>query len=121
MSLTLTHYWDCNGFGCDSTTLQPWNESAYFASAAYAPIDPTEHGGPSAHGESLWLFGAASDDLAAALGATKPTVHAHAERPWVEMPPPPHSVRERQHCLSACPACAESRTVVASLFVAATR
>ena len=28
MSLTLTHYWDCNGFGCDSTTLQPWNESA---------------------------------------------------------------------------------------------
>ena len=38
MSLTLTHYWDCNGFGCDSTTLQPWNESAYFASAAYAPL-----------------------------------------------------------------------------------
>ena len=81
MSLTLTHYWDCNGFGCDSTTLQPWNESAYFASAAYSPQDPADHGGPSAHGESLWLFGAASDDLAAALGDADPCCGSDNDSP----------------------------------------
>ena len=67
--LKSTHYWDCNGQGCDSLVLQPWDETRYWSPAAYAPQDPLEHGGPSSYGEKLWMVGAASDALAAMLGA----------------------------------------------------
>lgn len=65
--LNATHFWDCNGAGCDSTVLQPWNEFAYRYAPQYAPMDPEDYGG-SVHGEKLWLTGAASDALSAWLG-----------------------------------------------------
>ena len=65
--LTASHFWDCNGAGCDATTLQPWDPSRYAFSPFYAPQDPALHGG-SVYGESLWLTGAASEALAALLG-----------------------------------------------------
>ena len=66
--LRATHFWDCNGAGCDAATLHPWNEALYSYSPFYAPQDPDEHGG-AAYGESLWLTGAASPGLAALLGS----------------------------------------------------
>ena len=69
---TLTHYWDCSGQGCDAGTLDPWAPELYWSSPAYAPQNPDDHGGPSEHGESLWLFGAASDTLALYLGPHRP-------------------------------------------------
>jgi len=65
--MKLTHFWDCNGMGCDATTLQPWNEDKYVAAPGYSPQDPNDFGG-SAYGEKLWVVGAASDTLAQMLG-----------------------------------------------------
>merc|ERR1712190_329562 len=64
--MKMTHYWDCNGQGCDSTTLQPWDTSKYISPPGYGPQDPTEHGG-ARYGEKMWLTGAASDALAELL------------------------------------------------------
>ncbi len=66
--LTGTHFWDCSGGGCDATTLQPWDPSKYLYAAAYPPLDPDEHGG-AVYGESLWMTGAASAQLAELLGS----------------------------------------------------
>jgi len=66
-SVTLTHFWDCNGMGCDSSTLQPWNPSLYRAAPGYMPQDPKNHGGAK-YGEQMWLVGAASDTLAHMMG-----------------------------------------------------
>jgi len=65
--MKLTHFWDCNGMGCDATTLQPWNEDRYVAAPGYSPQDPSDFGG-SVYGEKLWVVGAASDTLAQMLG-----------------------------------------------------
>ena len=65
-SLTATHYWDCNGGSCDATTLQPWDEELYSFAPHYAPMVP--EGGVGQYGETLWLVGAASDELSALLG-----------------------------------------------------
>ena len=67
-TLRSTHYWDCNGQGCDSTTLQPWDPAKYWSPPAYSPQDPAQHGGPTAYGEKMWMLGAASDALANLLG-----------------------------------------------------
>ena len=66
--LKATHYWDCNGQGCDAATLSPWDERLYVSPPGYQPRDPSAHGGASAEGEQLWMTGAASDALAALLG-----------------------------------------------------
>jgi hypothetical protein len=71
-SLVSTHYWDCNGGGCDSTILQPWDQNKYVSPSGYAPQDPNNFGGPSSYGEKLWMVGAASDTLSQALGANEP-------------------------------------------------
>jgi hypothetical protein len=63
------HFWK---FGCDATTLQPWNENLYVASPGYGPQDPNNFGGPSAYGEKLWMTGAASDALSSQLGGDTP-------------------------------------------------
>merc|ERR1712190_406968 len=39
--MKMTHYWDCNGQSCDSTTLQPWDTSKYISPPGYGPQDPT--------------------------------------------------------------------------------
>merc|ERR1719203_1120893 len=65
--MKLTHFWDCNGMGCDATTLQPWDEDKYVASPGYSPQDPNDFGG-SVYGEKMWVVGAASDTLANMLG-----------------------------------------------------
>jgi len=54
--------------GCDSTTLK-WVDDEqykndYLSAPGYRPQDPQQHGGPSIHGEKMWLVGAASDTLA---------------------------------------------------------
>ena len=67
-TLKSTHYWDCNGQGCDAATLSPWDESLYVSPPGYGPLDPTAHGGSSGEGEKLWMTGAASDALASLLG-----------------------------------------------------
>ena len=69
--LRATHFWDCNGGGCDATVLQPWNVSLYAYSPLYSPQDPAEHGG-SLYGESLWLTGATSRGLGVLLGDDAP-------------------------------------------------
>lgn len=66
--LVLTHFWDCNGMGCDSATLRPWDPERYIAAPGYSPQDPSLHGG-SLYGEKMWLVGAASDALARVLGS----------------------------------------------------
>ena len=66
-TLTATHFWDCNGAGCDSRTLDPWDERKYAYASQYAPKDPNDHGGASSYGEMLWLTGAASDSLSTLL------------------------------------------------------
>ena len=67
-TLRSTHYWDCNGQGCDATLLQPWKTSRYSSPAGYQPQDPDDFGGPSQYGERLWMSGAASDALSELLG-----------------------------------------------------
>jgi len=62
-----THYWDCNGAGCDATVLQPFSHKKFVYAPQYAPTDPAEHGG-GVYGEKMWMTGAASDELAALLG-----------------------------------------------------
>merc|ERR1719285_955256 len=66
--MKLTHFWDCNGMGCDATTLQPWDDDNYVAAPGYSPQDPNDFGG-SVYGEKMWVVGAASDTLAQMLGA----------------------------------------------------
>lgn len=66
-TLQSSHYWDCNGQSCDAGTLQPWNEAEYSASPMYAPTDPSQHGG-AVYGETLWMTGAANDQLAQMMG-----------------------------------------------------
>jgi hypothetical protein len=61
--IVATHYWDCNGNGCDAATLQPWDPSRYVASAQYAPLDPNDFPGGAMYGEKLWMTGAMSDTL----------------------------------------------------------
>ena len=68
-TLKATHYWDCNGQGCDASTLSPYDQSRYWSSPDYMPQDPNDHGGPSQYGEKLWITGAASDALASQLGS----------------------------------------------------
>lgn len=63
-----THYWDCNGAGCDSRTLQPWDQDKYKYASMYAPLNPANHGG-TVYGEQMWLTGATSDALSAILGS----------------------------------------------------
>eukprot|EP00420_Gonyaulax_spinifera_P008259 CAMPEP_0197920514 /NCGR_PEP_ID=MMETSP1439-20131203/89066_1 /TAXON_ID=66791 /ORGANISM="Gonyaulax spinifera, Strain CCMP409" /LENGTH=528 /DNA_ID=CAMNT_0043542717 /DNA_START=56 /DNA_END=1640 /DNA_ORIENTATION=- len=65
--LRATHFWDCNGGGCDSVVLQPWDKKKYIYPPQYAPADPEDYGG-SAYGEKLWMTGAASDILSAKMG-----------------------------------------------------
>eukprot|EP00418_Pyrodinium_bahamense_P062568 CAMPEP_0179089620 /NCGR_PEP_ID=MMETSP0796-20121207/40845_1 /TAXON_ID=73915 /ORGANISM="Pyrodinium bahamense, Strain pbaha01" /LENGTH=167 /DNA_ID=CAMNT_0020787179 /DNA_START=199 /DNA_END=699 /DNA_ORIENTATION=- len=43
--LKSTHFWDCNGGGCDATELKPWNLREYKYAPHYAPTDPEKHGG----------------------------------------------------------------------------
>jgi len=64
----MTHYWDCNGQGCDASTLRPWDVSNYYSPPGYGPQDPLDFGGPR-YGEKMWLTGAASDALSAIMGA----------------------------------------------------
>ena len=52
-TLKATHYWDCNGQGCDAATLQPWAPAKYISSYGYAPQNPDDHGG-AIYGERLW-------------------------------------------------------------------
>lgn len=66
-SLAATHFWDCNGGGCDAATLQIWDPQAYRYAPQYAPLDPANHGG-EIYGETMWLTGAASDALTQLLG-----------------------------------------------------
>lgn len=66
-TLKMTHYWDCNGQGCDATVLQPWNENKYVSPPGYGPQDPNDFGG-ALYGEKMWLTGAASDAFVAMLG-----------------------------------------------------
>lgn len=63
----MTHYWDCNGQGCDAALLDPWDELKYVSPPGYGPQDPTDHGGPL-YGEKMWLTGAASDVLSSLMG-----------------------------------------------------
>jgi len=65
--LQATHFWDCNGGGCDASELRPWNLREYKYAPHYAPTDPAKHGG-ALYGEKLWLTGAASDSLTRLLG-----------------------------------------------------
>jgi len=65
--MRLTHFWDCNGMGCDGTVLRNFRQENYIAAPGYAPQDPEMHGG-SVYGESIWMVGAASDALAKILG-----------------------------------------------------
>jgi len=69
--LTATHFWDCNGAGCDATVLQPWDPHKYSYAAHYAPMDPNDYGG-SWYGESLWMTGAASVTLSKMMGDDDP-------------------------------------------------
>lgn len=73
-----SHFWDCSGMGCDAGTLQPWDPSKYKAAAAYAPMDPAEHGG-ALYGEKMWLTGAASDALSNQLGPNDACCGSHPE------------------------------------------
>lgn len=73
-----SHFWDCSGMGCDAGTLQPWDPSKYKATAAYAPMDPADHGG-ALYGEKMWMVGAASDALSAVLGPNDPCCGSHQE------------------------------------------
>ena len=66
-TLASSHFWDCNGGGCDAGTLQPWNDAKYLYAPQYAPMDPAKHGGAK-YGEKLWMTGAASDTLSHMLG-----------------------------------------------------
>jgi len=66
-NMKMTHYWDCNGQGCDASTLQPWDEGRYVSPPGYSPQDPADFGGP-VYGEAMWLTGAASDALSALMG-----------------------------------------------------
>ena len=68
-TLRSTHYWDCNGQGCDAATLQPWDPAKpnYWTPAAYGPQNPANFGG-AVYGERMWLVGAASDALATLMG-----------------------------------------------------
>jgi len=65
--MKMTHYWDCNGQGCDASTLQPWNQAKYISPPGYGPQDPADFGGPL-YGEKMWLTGAASDALSQLMG-----------------------------------------------------
>uniref|UniRef100_A0A061S6A7 Uncharacterized protein n=1 Tax=Tetraselmis sp. GSL018 TaxID=582737 RepID=A0A061S6A7_9CHLO len=67
-TLTATHFWDCIGASCDAPVLQPWDAAKYRYSAYYAPLDPTEFPRGPVYGEKLWMTGAVSDALTAALG-----------------------------------------------------
>ena len=69
-SLTASHFWDCNGAACDAPTLDPWESFLYSFAPHYAPQRPPT--GTGEYGESLWLVGAASDALSAALGPDSP-------------------------------------------------
>lgn len=53
-TLNATHFWDCSGGACDSTTLQPWNQQLYRYAPEYAPMVPTN----PLYGESIWMTGA---------------------------------------------------------------
>merc|ERR1712217_852935 len=52
--------------------------SKYKAVAAYAPVDPADHGG-ALYGEKMWMTGAASDALSSALGPNDPCCGSHVE------------------------------------------
>jgi len=65
--MKMTHYWDCNGQGCDAATLAPWNLTKYISPPGYGPQDPADFGG-SLYGEAMWLSGAASDALSELMG-----------------------------------------------------
>ena len=65
--LHLTHYWDCSGQACDSTTLSPWDDEKWVCPIGYGPQDPGDFGG-AIYGEKMWLTGAANDDLSDMLG-----------------------------------------------------
>jgi len=67
-----THFWDCNGAGCDATLLQPWNPREFIIPSQYAPMDPSTFEKGALYGEKLWVMGAASDDLAERLGPDAP-------------------------------------------------
>lgn len=64
-SLKFSHFWDCNGMGCDAGTLQPWNPSEYRCAPGYSPLKPI---GGAKYGEQFWMVGAASDALAYEMG-----------------------------------------------------
>jgi len=66
--LNASHFWDCNGAGCDATTLQPYSAEKFLYASQYGPADPNDFGGP-VYNESLWLTGAASDTLAHMLAS----------------------------------------------------
>eukprot|EP00416_Gambierdiscus_australes_P040964 CAMPEP_0171108772 /NCGR_PEP_ID=MMETSP0766_2-20121228/69566_1 /TAXON_ID=439317 /ORGANISM="Gambierdiscus australes, Strain CAWD 149" /LENGTH=350 /DNA_ID=CAMNT_0011570367 /DNA_START=22 /DNA_END=1074 /DNA_ORIENTATION=+ len=61
-------FWDCNGAACDATVLQPFEARRFVYASQYAPTDPADFGGPSSHGERLWLTGRVSDAVSALLG-----------------------------------------------------
>jgi len=66
--LQATHFWDCNGGGCDATTLNPWDPFVYSYASWYAPLNPKYYAGGAQYGETLWMTGAASDYLSGLLG-----------------------------------------------------
>jgi hypothetical protein len=66
-----TVYWDCNGQGCDSNTLDPWNEEKYVSAAQYAPVHPKKDLGIDSPYD-LWMTGAFSNTLSQQLGADDP-------------------------------------------------
>ena len=78
MSLTLTHYWDCNGW-LRPTTLQPWNES--ILRSCVCTTRPNRARRPVGARRVALLFGAASDDLAAALGDADPCCGSDNDSP----------------------------------------
>jgi len=65
--ITTSHFWDCNGASCDAATLQPLDNREYKYAPQYAPVDPSNYGGPI-YGERLWMTGRTSDTLSALLG-----------------------------------------------------
>lgn len=65
--ISLSHFWDCNGQSIDASTISPFATETYYSPAGYAPQDPSDHGG-AVYGESMWVLGAASPNLKAAMG-----------------------------------------------------
>ena len=65
--LSVTHYYDCGGQSCDSSFMKNYDDSKFIAGKGYTVLDPKDFGG-SVYGEKMWIYGAASDELAEQMG-----------------------------------------------------